>query len=266
MEPTNNDPRTRTEDPEDPNSFHFSPWRSPGHAPVADACGLAGGTSPKHQGPGEAVFTPNGVASQGDKGSEVLKQGPPVETWKRATNVEVAWGIRFNHGGGYQYRLCPANETLTEECFMRHPLEFDRTKQQLRWNNGTRLSIPGVWVDNGTNPIGSTWARNPIPRIDFGNGGGSDENGSCRGRSRGPNCVNFEPPCPDSWLDVNKTDSGATPSEVQGECSGDWTDGIIVDEVIVPLDITPGAWVVGWRWDCEETTQIWSSCADVMIV
>ena len=135
MEPTNNDPRTRTEDPEDPNSFHFSPWRSPGHAPVADACGLAGGTSRKHQGPGEAVFTPNGVASQGDKGSEVLKQGPPVETWKRGTNVEVAWGIRFNHGGGYQYRLCPANETLTEECFMRHPLEFDRTKQQLRWNN-----------------------------------------------------------------------------------------------------------------------------------
>ena len=41
------------------------------------------------------------------------------------------------------------------------PLEFVRDKQQLLWNNGSRLSIPGVWVDNGTNPIGSTWARNP---------------------------------------------------------------------------------------------------------
>jgi len=27
-----------------------------------------------------------------------------------------------------------------------------------------------------------------------------------------------------------------------------------------------GMYVVGWRWDCEETTQIWESCADVRIV
>jgi hypothetical protein len=71
--------------------------------------------------------------------------------------VEVSWGIRFNHGGGYQYRICPANETLTEECFQKRPLEFDRTKQQLRWNNGSRLSIPGTFVDKGTYPVGSTW-------------------------------------------------------------------------------------------------------------
>jgi hypothetical protein len=45
---------------------------------------------------------------------------------------------------------------------MKMPLQFDRTKQQLRWNNGTRLSIPGAWVDKGTNPIGSTWAKNPM--------------------------------------------------------------------------------------------------------
>lgn len=106
-----------------------------------------------------AVFTPNGVAKQGDKGSVVLKPGPAVETWARGASVEVAWGIRFNHGGGYQYRLCPASEALTEECFMRMPLEFNRSMQQLRWNNGSRLSIQGTWVDTGTNPIGSTWAR-----------------------------------------------------------------------------------------------------------
>ena len=29
------------------------------------------------------------------------------------------------------------------------PLEFVRTKQQLLWNNGTRLSIPGVFLDKG---------------------------------------------------------------------------------------------------------------------
>ena len=98
MPPTNNDSSTRTEDPTNPSSFLYTPWRSPGHAPTADPCGLAGGTSPEHQGPGVAVFTPNGVAKQGDKGSETLKPGPPVETWARGTSVEVAWGIRFNHG------------------------------------------------------------------------------------------------------------------------------------------------------------------------
>jgi hypothetical protein len=132
--------------------------------------------------------------------------------------------------------LCPGNETLTEECFMRRPLEFDRTKQQLRWNNGTRLSIPGVWVDRGTNPIGSTWARNPIPRIDFGVGGGSDFTGQCRGKGRGPNCVNFKPPCDDSWLKVHLTDPASqVPQDEQGECSGDWTEGTIVDEVSTAL-------------------------------
>ena len=149
---------------------------------------------------------------------------------------------------------------------MQRPLEFDRTKQQLRWNNGTRLSIPGVWVDSGTNPPGSTWARNPVPRIDFGNGGGGITDGTCRGHGRGPNCVNFKPACADSWLAVNKTDSAAGSSEVQGECSGDWTNGQIVDKVYIPTDLEPGAWVVGWRWDCEETTQVWSSCADVQIL
>jgi len=267
MPPTNNATSTRTEDPSDPTSFPFTPWRSPGFAPTADACGVAGGTSSSHEGPGEAVFTPNGVAKQGDKGSEVLKQGPPVATWTRGSVVEVSWGIRFNHGGGYQYRLCPASDALTEECFMRMPLEFVRTGQHLRWNNGTRLSIPGTWIDVGTKPAGSTWARNPIPRIDFGGGGGSATDGVCRGHGRGPNCVNFKPPCDDSWLDVHPTDKdGSMNGEVQGECSGDWTNGVIVDQIVIPKDLVPGAYVVGWRWDCEETTQVWSSCADVEIV
>ena len=96
--PTNNATSTRTEDPTDPDSFPFTPWRSPGFAPTADACGLAGGTAPAHQGPGEAVFTPNGVAQMGDRGSVVLKPGPPTEVWKRGTSVEVAARIiqRFN--------------------------------------------------------------------------------------------------------------------------------------------------------------------------
>ena len=61
--------------------------------------------------------------------------------------------------------MCPLEDELTEECFQKMPLEFDQSKHSLLWNNGTRLYIDGIFVSEGTNPKGSTWARNPIPRI-----------------------------------------------------------------------------------------------------
>ena len=33
----------------------------------------------------------------------------------------------------------------------------------------------------------------------------------------------------------------------------------------VPKDIPAGDYVVGFRWDCEESAQIWSSCSDITI-
>ena len=48
-------------------------------------------------------------------------------------------------GGGYQYRLCPADEPLTEACFQRTPLDFNRTAQRLIFNNGTLIAaVKGV--------------------------------------------------------------------------------------------------------------------------
>ena len=91
-----------------------------------------------------------------------------------------------------------------------------------------------------------------MPRIDWGGGGGSTYSGGCRGHGRGSNCVNFKPPCEDSWLDTHKIDSGGEPDDVEGECSGDWTGGQIVDEVLVPQSLKPGAYVVGWRWDVRD--------------
>ena len=39
----------------------------------------------------------------------------------------------------------------------------------------------------------------------------------------------------------------------------------VVDSLMVPKGLAPGKYVLQWRWDCEETDQIWSSCADVTI-
>ena len=35
---------------------------------------------------------------------------------------------------------------------------------------------------------------------------------------------------------------------------------------VTVLTMPPGRYVLSWRLDCEETAQVWSSCADVNIV
>ena len=65
----------------------------------------------------------------------------------------------------------------------------------------------------------------------------------------------FEPPC----------DSVALPGSTN-QCSGERPFAIsVVDVLRVPKDTPPGAYVLGWRWDVEETAQVWSSCSDITI-
>lgn len=258
------------------DTYRYNPWRAPGWAPVFDACGMAGGTARKNAGPGDAVFADNQFAKMGDLGSEVLLPAPSGTVWTAGSGVEVAWGIRYNHGGGYSYRLCSAHKNLTEECFSQTPLDFDRTKQALQWKNGTRYNINGTFVDVGTYPQGSTWARNPIPRIDFddhSSGQPAGFKGQCNydpknstgGGVHGAGCRQFDPPCPwdNGWY---AQPPAKTSVDVMGECSGDWTGGQILDTIIIPKTLAPGDYVLGFRWDCEESDQVWSSCADVTII
>ena len=118
--------------------YYYSPWRAPGSAPLFDPCGMAGGT-PKSGGYG-AQYKTTPHAKQGDLGSKTLTPSPSGTVWKLGSNVEVAWTIQANHGGGYQYRLCPRNEELTEECFQKNPLRFTGL-QSFKWGDGVRIVI-----------------------------------------------------------------------------------------------------------------------------
>jgi hypothetical protein len=40
----------------------------------------------------------------------------------------------------------------------------------------------------------------------------------------------------------------------------------VVDQVHVPADLAAGDYVLSWRWDAEQTKQVWSQCADVHVV
>ena len=78
-------------------------------------------------------------------------------------------------------------------------------------------------------------------------------------------CRQFDPPCvgDHSW---GTTPGSDDPTEAMGRCSGNWIAGTIVDEIIVPTSLSPGAYVLGFRWDGEQTSQVWSSCADIQVV
>ena len=144
-----------------------------------------------------------------------------------------------------QYRLCPASESLTEECFSRTPLEFATRRHTLEYSNSSNpenvetIVINGTYVSDGTLPRGSTWARNPLPY------------------SNAQSAPQFAPPCEET-IDRTKSDTG--------RCSGrDPYNTLIADELRVPAMLAPGKYVLGIRWDCEKSAQVWTNCADIEV-
>jgi len=230
--------------------YEFSPWRAPGSAPVFDSCGMAAGhppPTPKQNFGGLYVNTTH--AKVGDKGTEVLPKAPSGTVWTVGTAYEVTWTIEANHGGGYSYRLAPANGPLNEETFGKIPLSFVG-QQGLRWDGGPAHGGKELFF-NATYatgdlvvPAGSMWAKNPIPRNDGVTGQGYP----------------IAPGCDALWGNESKAKcSGA------GDGSSACDTLAIVDKVMIPKNIVPGEYVLGWRWDCEESNQIWQSCSDVTI-
>lgn len=119
--------------------------------------------------------------------------------------------------------------------------------QKFRWSyNGTQERVVGgTFVSEGTLPKGSMWAKNPIPSNETGPG-------------------MFAPSCEE----VADCDPSIDNSKCL--CSGPSDPGFgtleIVDQLEVPAELPAGEYVLGFRWDCEESNQVWASCSDVRIV
>jgi len=255
-----NDPEYRTFNIHNQASYpypsdwsYYHPWRAPGTAKLLNPCGLSGGSTKNNDIAGGYGWDTI-VGVQGYPGTSL----PPVKyktIWQRGSNVEVAWGIAANHGGGYQYRLCPKESDLTEECFQKNPLSFSQKTQILKWMNGDWLLINATLV-----PVeDSTWMKNPIPACDDPSGG-----------FKGTNCENnptFPPPqgCNETCWGYQPCYYGEFPDGCPGPIKTKEIPAIY-DTVHIPIDLTPGDYVVGFRWDCEHTPQVWSSCGDVTIV
>ena len=140
-------------------------------------------------------------------------------------------------------------------------------EQSLQYQNGTRQRIHSSYTfENGTGfhtedyPAPRPGAPGPTPELSF-----LAQSPGLWARNPLPDHVmekphnlsawEFPPPCHD---DI----SGPT----KGLCSGERPFHVaIVDVLQIPADIPAGDYVVGFRWDCEESAQIWSSCSDITI-
>lgn len=267
--------------------YRHNPWRAPGSAPVADVCGFAGGTPWGPNAPEAGDYVNTSYAHHGMRGSALAKM-PTGTVWKIGGSANVTWNVRNNHGGGYSYRLCPATEPLTETCFQQHPLDFVQDQQGILFPDGHVVPIKGVFITEGTFPAGSMWSRLPIPATGLGprclpgpSDTASTPNGcmTWEGRSNhnghvdGP-CV----PCPETpGSDCSRCSNPGTadpqhPATVRRVAFDPEVKGVqeapkqnVFDSLKVPADLPPGEYVLGLRYDCEGTAQVWSNCADITL-
>jgi len=245
--------------PDNMRTFKFSdartPWYAPGTAPVHSPCGIDGG-NPEGcpAGNPDPFACAGGGRGHGDDGRTLPGNTKPAE-WTIGEEAEVAYGIEANHGGGYQYRLClkPAsNMELTEECFTKMPLTLgDKAWVQWHGDRKNRSEFTPLRTTVGTFPAGSQWSRNSVPACGF---DGGVLNFDCLLAK-----PEFAPPA-DEVFGFWGVHSLGTPTLGQGRLH----TVSIVDQMTVP-DVTPGDYVLQFRYDAEQTSQVWNSCADVRI-
>ena len=186
------------------------------------------------------------------------------------------------HGGGYSYRICPASSPLTEACFQSHPLDFVPSKSALLLPDGSRIPITPLHVSTGTQPAGSTWSRIPIPPTDLGPRclPGPKDNAStphgCTPADKENGYMGPCEPCPETpgsdcsrcgqskqpafpplanWTENQGGSSGFSAKKGDPIQKGGFALGIL-DVLKIPADLPEGDYVLGWRWDCEATSQV----------
>merc|ERR1711865_273382 len=173
------------------------------------------------------------------------------------------------------------SDGISEECFQRTPLKFAGNNSQIIHSDGTLdHEFPRRLVTEGTIPAGSEWAMDPIPGCKV-----------CEDARE--HCGAPLDPVPEDQEGGRSTDAwntqvtcyglcaGAGSSKAHGACEAgteyyeplsghsgfgkDVPEWSIGDKVMIPADLEEGEYVLGWRWDCEESTQIWQNCADIIL-
>jgi len=244
---------------------HFwkhTPWGSPGTSPNDDRsralgpCGVL-------QRPGGEGHVPEGIFDARD----MHFRNKHVTEWQVGSVVEAAFAITANHGGGYTYRLCrvpqhgATQSSVSEACFQATPPpQFHGSTQWAQYGSdvNTRKPIQAVRTTWGTFPPGSMWTKNPIPAF------------RCTSGGLHGHAFDGITPNPHGCTQLNFPPAHADLAGFGGHSDSrrhliDTFKFQIVDKLKVP-DLPPGDYVLGWRWDCEQTFQVWTQCSNIKIV
>merc|ERR1712232_1314153 len=214
----------------------------PGEADVQSSCGVwwfgcgnAGKNNPWSKKAGD--FWCDGKRYLGSRGQT---------TWEAGSVVEVAWTITANHQGAIGYRLCPrsqvgqdsGNDGATEKCFQANHLKYATNETCIQClTNGIATARKCFPATDHVGKNGNAY-RETVAHL-------------CAGHKQGDFCNGLmDYPCFDH-RDVTRYDGP------EGGFS-------LVDKVIVP-DLPEGDYVLSWRWDCQDTPQVWMNCADIKV-
>jgi len=177
---------------------------------------------------------------------------------------------------------------VNEACFQANTLKFATTSSWIEWTNGSRLEFPLTKVTEGTYPPGSEWARNPIPTCHMCDrydecGPGIEPNGThddayarkawCSGYCNGQGQQDASglstcPPGKEGYpalAGISGYGMSGSSGVVPGQVASTPWPWSIVDKMEVPNNLPSGDYLLSWRWDCEQSSQVWQNCADVRI-
>jgi hypothetical protein len=68
-------------------------------------------------------LSPCGDPFQDARTNFINEAGPPQATYSMGATIDLSVDITVNHGGYFEYRLCPKKTGLTKECFEANKLE-----------------------------------------------------------------------------------------------------------------------------------------------
>lgn len=163
--------------------------------------------------------------------------GDVVATYSAGDVIEVEWCVSniADHGGMYSYRIC------SDDGIVSKFIDPSHTPDQIEMNQLEECFQKGIL------------------RCD------DVEGNSC---SSHPDCVGTGWGCESasSWFSCGPKDGGRCMQKGVGQCETHGDQGSILRDKVKLPNFTSNHTLIGFRWDCEDTGQLWLHCADIALV
>eukprot|EP00128_Syssomonas_multiformis_P009238 Colp12_sorted_trinity150504_noHs@29261 len=162
--------------------------------------------------------------------------GKVVQTFKAGEVIDVEWCVdtEADHGGLYSYRIC------TDDRIVARFIDSSYTPNETDWHEMEACFQRGIL--SCTDVPGQNCPVNPDCQPGWG----------CEKAT--------------SWFTCGPKDNGRCSVKGVADCQAHGHRGrLLRDKVRLPMH-TSNHTLLGFRWDCMDTAQLWLNCADIAIV